>query len=173
LSRLASVLYGPKEDCDALLAAFAEARRAEGVRLAGLVQLNGADVSCAAMEMALKDLTTGTSVDICQNLGAGSVNACRLDPQALAEAAGLLRAGLASEVDLVIINKFGRMESEGAGLIEEIGAAFAADLPMIVGVPQRFRAAWEAFSGGADEALVLSHEALDAWWKRIALRQAA
>ncbi|WP_164098229.1 DUF2478 domain-containing protein, partial [Serratia marcescens] len=89
---------------------FAHGLAAKGVAVAGLVQINGRDASCADMEMELEDLDTGRLINICQDLGAGSVNSCRLDPTGLAEAAGALKAALEKPVDLVVINKFGRME---------------------------------------------------------------
>jgi molybdate transport system ATP-binding protein len=163
MSRIAAIVYGPDQDCDRLLAELARGWRQAGLRVAGLVQINGGDASCDTLEMELEAIDTGRRFNICQDLGAGSVNACRLDPAGLAEAAGALRAALAEPVDLVIVNKFGRMEAEGQGLIAEIGEAVAAGLPLIIGVPERFAGAWEAFAGGLDTRLACDAAALETW----------
>lgn len=164
MSMLAAVIYGPDDDCDQMLADFAHGLAAQGVAVAGLVQINGRDASCAAMDMELEDLDTGRRINICQDLGSGSADSCRLDPIGLAEAAGALKAALDKPLDLVVINKFGRMESEGQGLLAEIGAAVATGRPLIIGVPRRFAGAWDDYAGGLDEKLACRLEALAAWW---------
>lgn len=170
---LAAVVYGSDQDCDALLAAFAAARLGEGFRVVGLVQVNGADMTCEGMEMALKDLATGRQVNICQDLGAGSVGVCRLDATGLAEAAGLLRAALVTPADLVVVNKFGRMEADGAGLVGEIGEAAGSGRPLIIGVPRRLVEAWDAFAGGMDVKLACDEQALTDWWRDVSPRRIA
>lgn len=163
-SLLAAVVYGPEDDCDQMLADFAHGLAASGVAVAGLVQINGADASCESMDMELEDLDTGRRINICQELGSGSAGSCRLDPTGLAEAAGALKAALGKPLDLVVINKFGRMESEGLGLIAEIGEAVAAGQPLVIGVPRRFASAWDAFACGMDDKLACHKEALATWW---------
>ena len=163
-SLLAAVVYGPEDDCDRMLADFAHGLAAGGVAVAGLVQINGSDASCETMDMELEDLDTGRRINICQDLGSGSAGSCRLDPTGLAEAAGALKAALDKPLDLVVINKFGRMESEGLGLIAEIGEAVAAGRPLVIGVPRRFADAWDTFADGMDDKLACQMEALAGWW---------
>jgi molybdate transport system ATP-binding protein len=164
MSLIAAVIYGPDDDCDHLLTDIAHDWMASGLRVAGLVQIN-AGASCDEIDMELEALDTGRRIGICQDLGSGSANACRLDPRGLAEAAGALRAALDKPVDVVVINKFGRMEAEGAGLIAEIGATVEAGLPLVIGVPRRFAAAWDAFAGGLDVKIACERDAIDAWRK--------
>jgi nucleoside-triphosphatase THEP1 len=172
MSLIAAVTYGPDDDCDALLAVFAHEREAAGVKVAGLIQIN-AGAGCAELDMELEALGTGRRINICQDLGPGSVNACRLDPAGLAEAAAALRQALERPADLVVVNKFGRMEAEGGGLIAEIGAAVAAEMPLVIGVPLRFLPAWDAFADGMDVKLPCTRTALDGWWSGLALPAAA
>ncbi len=172
MSSIAAVSYGPDDDCDALLAAFAHDLMRTGTRVAGLVQIN-AGGSCAELDMELEALDTGRRINICQDLGAGSANACRLDPAGLAEAAASLRQAIGRPMDLVIVNKFGRMEVEGGGLIDEIGAVVEAGLPLVIGVPERFSDAWKQYAGDMAETIPCSRDALDAWWSPRGLPQAA
>lgn len=172
-SPLAAILYGPDDDCDALLAAFAHDLTAAGVRVAGLVQINGDSATCDTLEMELEDLATGTRFDICQDLGAGSVGACRLDPAGLAAASAALRQALSNPVDLVVINKFGRMEADGQGLIDEIEAAVADGMPLVIGVPRRFEAVWAAYAEGLETRIACDRSGLDGWWAAVRARVAA
>jgi len=165
MTAIAAVIYGPDDDCDVLLTDFAHDLARAGVAVAGLVQVN-AGAGCAEIDMELELVGSGRRFNICQDLGSGSVNACRLDPAGLAAAAGALRAALEQPASLVIVNKFGRAEADGGGLVAEIGAAVEQGLPLIVGVPKRFTEAWAAFAGGLDDRLPCSRAALDAWWAR-------
>jgi nucleoside-triphosphatase THEP1 len=173
MTKLAAVVYGPDEDCDTLLADFAHGLAAGGVAVVGLVQINGIAASCETQDMELEDLDTGRRINICQDLGAGSSGSCRLDPTGLAAAAGALRAALDKPLDLVVINKFGRMEAEGGGLIGEIGEVVAAGQPLVIGVPKRFLDAWDAFAGGLDEKTACRPAAVEAWWTRVAAAEPA
>jgi len=171
MSLIAAVIYGPDDDCDGLLAEVAHGWMARGHSVAGVVQIN-AGASCADLDMELEVLGSGRRISICQDLGAGSVGACRLDPTGLAEAAAAVREAIGRPVDAVLINKFGRMEAEGGGLVAEIGAAVAAGLPLVVGVPRRFTAAWDAFAGGMDVKLACDRAAVDGWWAQARLAAA-
>lgn len=162
-SPIAAILYGPEDDCDGLLKAFAQEMAGRGLTVIGLVQINAG--SCHSdLDMELEALDDGRRIGICQDLGSGSTSGCRIDPAGLAEAAAHLRAALERPADLVVVNKFGHMEAEGGGLIAEIGAAAAAGLPLVIGLPARFRDAWDAFAAGMDVKLSCSREALDGWW---------
>ena len=172
MSPIAAVIYGQDDDCDGLLAAFAHDLMRAGTRVAGLGQIN-AGGTCAELDMELEALDTGRRINICQDLGAGSAHSCRLDPAGLAEAAAALRRALGHPVELVIVNKFGRMEAEGSGLIDEIGAVVEAGLPLVIGLPQRFTDAWSSYSGGMATTLACSRDALDAWWSSLRLPQVA
>lgn len=172
MSLIAAVIYGPDDDCDSLLADVAHGWLARGHSLAGVVQVN-AGAGCTEVDMELEVLGSGRRISICQDLGAGSIGACRLDPVGLAEAAAAVRQAIGQTVDVVLINKFGRMEAEGGGLIAEIGAAVAAGLPLVVGVPRRFTEAWDAFAGGMDVKLACNRAAIDGWWQQARLAVAA
>ncbi len=163
---LAAMVYGAEEDGNNALRAFASALIAEGETVSGLVQRNGLAADCITKDMELEDLATGTPINICQALGRESTG-CRIDPQAMARAAGLLRASFTRAPRLVIINKFGKLEAENQGLIAEIGEAYASGVPVLVGVPSRFTEAWEAFAGKDYTRLPCTQDALRHWWQKV------
>lgn len=166
--RLAAIVYERSEPADRLIAAFAAARRAEGLAVAGLVEADPGAQACYTREMRLRDVASGATIRICQDLGANA-RGCRIDPRGLAEAASRLRASLEARPALVVVNKFGKLEAEGAGLVAEIGACVADGIPLVVGVPHRFLATWDDFAGGLDEKIACTPQALEDWWGRAAI----
>ena len=156
---------------DLLLGDIAATLAAEGLRLAGAVQVNqdrGADCSC---DMDLTVLgCDGPVVRISQSLGAGS-QGCRVDGGALAVAAGRAAKVLDRGADLVIVNKFGRIEAMGGGFRDLIAQALADGIPVIVAVAPRFRAAFDDFAG--DLAQAVEPDAALGWCRAAARPRAA
>ena len=92
---------------DVLLGAVAQRLRAQGISLAGAVQVNverGAGRKC---DMELHILSGYDVVRISQNLGA-LAQGCRLDAHGLERAVGLTSVALQQNPALLIINKFGK-----------------------------------------------------------------
>ena len=103
------------------------------VRLAGLVVENHglADRHCQAGY--LRSLTTGARFSIFHDLGPGAAM-CHLDGTgAIAAAAGVQR-DIATGCDLVLLNKFGKLEAAGDGLASAFRAVIAAGLPLLTSV---------------------------------------
>lgn len=161
--RIAAVLYDRRDGADLLLSAFADDLARRGLRVVGLVEAEPGSDACLTKDMALRDLASGTVTSICQDLGAHA-RGCRIDPAGLAHAGALLSASLETTPDLVVVNKFGKLEADGLGLLDEIGRCVADERPLVIGVPVRFREAWDAFAGGLDAKLPCARAALDAWW---------
>jgi hypothetical protein len=82
--------------------------------------------------MDVRVLPNGPILRISQNLGSVS-KGCRLDPAALEAAVGLVEARLDPNVDLLIINKFGKHEADGRGFRTVIAAALDLEIPVLVG----------------------------------------
>ena len=87
---------------------------------------------------------------------------------AIALAARWLDAARAAAPDLLVVNRFGRLEAEGGGMLAELGQAFVDGLPIVVCVPKRFLEAWNAFADGLDVKLPASADAIVAWWDTVA-----
>jgi hypothetical protein len=167
--RLAAIIFDKGEDPDAPLRDFIAAARARGVKISGLVQERCEDDGRRLKnddppDLRVRDLDTGETLPIMQNLGAAS-EGCRVDPAAIANAARLLDNARARKPDLLIVNRFGRLESEGGGMLAEIGQAVADDEALLICVPLRYREAWNAFAEGLDEQLRPVSSDIDAWWR--------
>jgi hypothetical protein len=97
--------------------------------------------------MKLLDLSSGTTMQISQQLGSQS-ESCRLDSERLAGFAGLLDRPFDGDIDLMILNKFGKAESEGHGLRRTLSRAIEAGIPVLTAVRSPYDEAWRQFHGG-------------------------
>lgn len=161
MNPLAAVLYGENEKVDALFEELRAAACAQGFRVGGLVQ-----APCAE-NVVVTHIESGKRIDLMQELGA-CAEGCRLDTAALAEAAGLLAQSVAAAPDLLLITRFGKVETEGGGFLEEIGAAASAGVPTLIGVAASRAADWRAFAGDFAETLPCSRDAVFGWWNSVA-----
>ncbi|MFT4097622.1 MAG: DUF2478 domain-containing protein [Rhodoblastus sp.] len=168
VSRLAAIVFDRDEAVDEIMRAFIAALRARGVKVAGLVQEPGADDH----DQHVRDLTTGESLPIMQDLGAEATG-CAVDPAAIAVAARMLDRARAERPGLLVVNRFGRLESEGAGMIAEIGAAVSEGEAVLIAVPLRYGDPWNAFAGGLDAQMRPDLRALENWWRAIGRENAS
>jgi len=112
---LGALVYQPHEKPDALLRNFADGLIAQGRRVVGLVQLGH---HCTdEIELSAMMLHTGEQLQLFQDLGT-CAKGCKLDVDRLMRAGGEIADQLArSGADLLIINRFGKHEQEGKGLL--------------------------------------------------------
>jgi len=148
-------------DIDLLLQRVSRSLVSNGFRPAGTAQVNIERADAGPCDMDVVVLPDGPTLRISQSLGAAS-KGCRLDPQALETAVGLVQARLPAS-DCLIVNKFGKHEAEGRGFRPVIAEALALDLPVLVGVNQLNLGAFEAFTGGMARRLVPDPELLETW----------
>ncbi len=142
---------------------------AEGVAVRGTIQTNARDDADCHCDMTLEILgDDGPDVTISQDLGP-SATGCRLDAGALESAAQRVLNTL-PEAGLVVLNKFGKQEIMGRGMVAVIAAALDRDLPVLISVAPQQQAAFLDFAG--DLAVRLTPEAA-AEWCRAATRIAA
>lgn len=151
---------------DRLLSGVAEVLLAEGLPIAGAVQMNRDGDDRRTCTMELQVLHGDRRICISQNLGAGS-SGCRLDSVALEEAAGQVAAALALGPRLLILNKFGKAEAEGRGFRPLIGQALASGCAVLTAVNPRNLADFNSFADGMAEALPPDHDALLDWCRRV------
>jgi nucleoside-triphosphatase THEP1 len=163
---LAAVVYDADDDPDRLISGFAADLRRSGCRPVGVVQL-GRDCRSDDQRLGVKLLPDGEVVGLALD-DAPSSGGCRLDPDRLAGLSMRLAAAIDDGADLVIINRFGRSEAEGKGLIDLIPQALDADIPVLIAVPEQRFDAWIRFSEGMNVRLACRRDALDEWWHAVA-----
>jgi Protein of unknown function (DUF2478) len=173
---LAAVVYGADDDPDRVISGFAADLRRSGCRPVGVVQL-GRSCQSEAPRLGVKMLPDGEVVGLAlddephsdaPHSDAPHSGGCRLDPDRLAGLSMRLAAAIDDGADLVIINRFGRSEAEGKGLIDLIPQALDADIPVLIAVPEQRFAAWIRFSEGMNVRLACRRDALDRWWRTVA-----
>ncbi|WP_127104819.1 DUF2478 domain-containing protein [Pararhodobacter zhoushanensis] len=162
MAALGYVIGGARGAGDKLLAAVAERLGAEGWPLAGVVQINTDRASGADCDMDLRVLGRSERIRISQNLGSGS-RGCRLDPEGLQTAVGLVETTMTPVPRLLIVNKFGKAEIEGSGFRALIGDALAQDIPVLLGLKPLNLPGFEEFAQGLAEALPGDLETMLDW----------
>ncbi len=172
---LGYVVPEQRATADALIRAVVAPLRAQGVAVAGAMQVNpdgtpdgdippdpqqGTEARRSHMDLHL--LPGAEVVRISQDLGGGA-QGCRLDPDGLERAAGLTAVALDRGADLLIINKFGKQEADGRGFRPLIGEALLRDIPVLVSVAPGQLPAFQDFVGPLGQRLPARIESILDW----------
>lgn len=168
--RLAAIVSDGTTTTGAILTDIADTLQAEGLKLAGAVQdpesaKRQADMEHGMCDMDLLVLPDGRRLAITQNLGSQATS-CRLDHQALEEVVALVEQRLDASIDLLILNKFGKREAEGAGFRQIIGHAIELGVPVIVAVNPAQHDALSDFAGADLEHLPENRDVILNWCRR-------
>lgn len=147
---------------DRLLAQLAQDLLGRGVLLAGVVQINRETRPDRLCDMDLQVLGHDHQVRISQNLGPHA-RGCRLDPEGLETAVGLVEADLMRRPALLILNKFGKSELEGRGFRNVIGMALSEGIPVLTAVNKANTAGFQSFAGDLAQEVAADRRALLAW----------
>ncbi|MGO3930571.1 DUF2478 domain-containing protein [Rhodopseudomonas pseudopalustris] len=169
---VAAIIYHPEDDIDTLLAELGDELLRSGTPVGGIVQHNSKDDAGKLRGMTVIDLMTGLRIGISQTLGSGS-GACKLDSAGLAEASRAVLQAVASDAELIIVNKFSKQEAAGRGLRDEIAAAIQSGKPLLTAVPASCYDAWRQFTGDYGTLLYCDRAVIDEWWHEVSTRQAA
>lgn len=143
---VAAIVYANEVYPDAVFKMLVKRGRALGLTLAGVLQhqaFAGGDRRC---DVILEDLASGHRTPLFEDRGAGA-SGCRLDQAALAEATARVEGSLEQAPQLLVLNKFGKVECEGGGLRDLVASAIDRGIPVIIGVPERNLDAWRSFAG--------------------------
>jgi len=152
--------------------AFAQRRRREGFRVAGLIEVKAGPDGPGCTGQAMLDLSTGRLYPLAQDLGPCAI-ACHLDSSAVAEACIGVMNAISQGCDVVVLSKFGKLEANRSGLLDAFGLAISEGLPVLTAVAPAFTERWDAFSAPLAEFAVPDAERLERWWNHVSVRQAA
>lgn len=160
-----AIVYSDGLAADRLISDLGYKVRDAGIAVAGLVQHNQFIRDRTKCDMEVEELASGIILKISEDRGK-EARGCRLDRGALSDAAGLLSASIENGAELVIINKFGKLEAEGRGLRDTLADAVQLGMAIIVGVPYRNIEQWRAFAGGLAEECPIGSSRLHEWLQR-------
>ncbi|MCF8468834.1 MAG: DUF2478 domain-containing protein [Sneathiella sp.] len=161
----AAVIYSAQTADKAALSSFAAHMCQQGYSVGGIIQdilYDKRGIKIGADAVALDN---GERFPIVrpskEDIAAGS---CGLDQSTLTESSIVLRRAIAAKVDLMIVEKFGEREQLGEGLADDILAAMAEGIPILVAVPATAVEKWKKFTGGLGDMLPSDLTALQNWW---------
>lgn len=160
--KIACTLAPGRGDTDLLLQGLAKQLTANGHKVCGTVQINSEAPCEGPCDMDVQCLPDGPIIRISQTLGKHS-RGCRLDPEALEKAVGWVETRLGDDIDLLVVNKFGKHEAEGRGFRSAIALALEAGIPVVVGLNSMNKTAFHDFTGGVAEEVAPDAAALIAW----------
>lgn len=163
-ARVAAIIGSRGATTQALLTATVADWRASGVRVVGLLGgLQGLpDRSCGAGY--LRDITSRTPFSIYSEALPSSTT-CHLDAAGVAGACAAILDQIPTG-DLVVLNKFGKLEAAHEGLAAAFDAAITAGRPLLTTVSDAHLPAWREFVHGATE-LPADRGALQNWWRTV------
>jgi Protein of unknown function (DUF2478) len=161
-SRIGVVVFDRDSRPDAALRRVVDALKSQSLRVGGLLQdgLSGNARDCGML--FLEDIGTGRRIQAFEMRGSGT-RGCRLNSSSLAEAGGWLRSAVEDRPDFLFVNRFGRQEAAGRGLRDEIAAAIATGLPVLIAVGQDLMPDWHAFAGPDFVRLDADPKLIEAW----------
>jgi Protein of unknown function (DUF2478) len=162
---LVAIVYPDNVYPDAAFQALVARCRSLGLSLAGVLQHRVAASPDRRCDLALEDLSTGHRTAIFEDRGAGAAG-CRLDEGVLAEVAARIEGNLEDKPDVLVLNKFGKAECSGGGLLDLIASAIDRKITVVIGVPRSNLQAWRNFSGDFAVELSDQHE-IERWVERL------
>ncbi|HUC63760.1 MAG TPA: DUF2478 domain-containing protein [Alphaproteobacteria bacterium] len=159
------VLYAPDSPKSRVLHAFAEELSARGFAVAGVVidtLYDGADTKTG---LDLIDLATKRRLPYARPGTRGiEIGRWVLDPATVEAGERAIASAVASDADLIVIDKFGPLEGRGAGFATGLAAALACGRPVLIAARSEFLDGWDAFAARPTVALRPTLEDLWRWW---------
>jgi len=161
---LAALVYDRGDEPDDLLRGFLDRRIGEGHDAIGVVQtgrprIDGPDrVPTFGL---VPRFEWSETIDALPNARPG---ACRA---ALDRLARSLVEALPREPDVLVLNRFGRAEAEGAGFIGLLAEAVTAEVPVLIAVPRVLFPNWLRLTRGMTVRIGPSRDGLERWWRSI------
>ncbi|MCC5993311.1 MAG: DUF2478 domain-containing protein [Rhodobacteraceae bacterium] len=148
---------------DIMLQQIARRLDAQSVAMTGVVQRNLEHDPERRCHMDLQILGQPDIIRISQERGKYALG-CRLDSGQLALAVHHVEAALQRRrVSLLIINKFGKQESEGEGFRHAIGTALARDIAVLTTVSRAQMPGFRDFAQGMETELTCDVDEVTRW----------
>ena len=159
---LAAIVFRRGYDIDAFLKNICKTMTGAGVKVGGLIQETSGGVGGCAQSVHVVDIRSGKKFDIWDDRGS-CARGCRLNEGALDVSAEIVSIAIQDKVDLLIINRFGRAESLGRGLLGSFVAALESGLPILTSVREPYVQAWQDFHGGLGMELKADQQPVLDW----------
>lgn len=159
---LAAIVTDDSRVADQIVDSVIEQLQRQHYSLAGLRQKVVDDVKRqGGCGVRLQSVASGQLHRMTQDLGVGSTS-CNIDTGAMAQLVEAQKNELNIDTDLLIVNRFGKRESEGAGFCSVFERALELGIPVLTVVKSTWQDSWNEYGGEyvtslpADEAAVLA-----------------
>lgn len=150
---------------DEQLQAFVQYLQEQGKQVLGVVQAPDEVSFAYRSKMGIINLANGHYTSISQDLGEHNTSCC-LDSEAVSNASQILKEARALKPDLIIVNRFGKLEAEGEGFADEMLEIMSESIPMLTVVTPQFLESWRAFSGDLGSELFPDLDELKQWFQQ-------
>lgn len=166
-NNLAVLVYRRDQDPDSVLSEFAASLFQQGARVAGLIQFGHYNFNTPQLYATL--VHTGEKLKLFRDL-AVLTRGGRLNIETLMYAGRQIATAVEDGADLLILNRFGRLERHGEGLSYIVRQALNAGVPTVVAVFERHFSDWLKFAGIQCIRLPCDGGSLERWWNSIPVR---
>lgn len=167
IAPFAAAVYRPDTGDRMALLKFVERLKSSNVRVGGVLQEALFNSAGEITGLDAIDVDTYQRIPISRPME--NSDQCGLDVSALAGTTGIIRKAIDDRVALVVVEKFGELEQAGKGLIDEIFQTIAADIPLLISVPESALPAWQERSGELGGVLSFNEEAFQQWWQGLTI----
>lgn len=167
LAPFAAAVYKPDTADRMALWRFVEKQKSLNARVGGILQEAVFNSEGEITGLNAVDIFTNRRIPITRPVKRS--DECSLDVSALAQTAGIIRSAISDRLDLVVVEKFGELEQNGKGLIDEILQTIAEGIPLLISVPEAALPVWQERSGELGSVLPFNEEAFQQWWQGIEL----
>ena len=161
----AAAVYNPDTSDRMALFKFVEKQKLMNTRVGGVLQEAIFNTEGVIIGLDAVDVATNRRIPITRPVK--NDDECRLDVSALAETTEIIRNAISDRMDLVVVEKFGELEQNGKGLIDEIFETIVMGIPLLISVPRAALPMWQERSGELGSVLPFSEEAFRQWWQSV------
>lgn len=143
---ITAIVYRDGASFERFLKTTTDTMTVKGLRIAGLIQESRPNDERRRCDLYLKDLATGEVHGVSEDRGPHA-RGCMLDTDRLLRAGDAARRSLSSDIDVLVLCKFGKTEVAGGGLRSLIVDALELSVPVLIGVPEANLGPFRAFAG--------------------------
>jgi len=165
IAPFAAAVYSQDTGDRMALLKFVEKLKSQNTPVGGVLQEALFNSAGEITGLNAVDVSTGRRIPISRP--AKNDDECGLDVSALAETTNLIRNAINDQMDLVVVEKFGELEQNGKGLIDEIFQTIAEGIPLLISVPEAALPIWRERSGNLGSVLPFNEEAFQQWWQSV------
>lgn len=160
---IGAIIHDSAETADQTLQPFIQYLQEQGQVVLGVVQAPEEVSFAYRTQMGIINLSNGEFTSIAQDLGEHNTSCC-LDSEAVSNASIILKQARALNPDLIVVNRFGKLEAEGEGFADEMLEIMSTGMPMLTVVASRFLEPWRAFSGGLATEIAPDLDQMKNWY---------